>query len=193
MAAVSSRWRTSCRFSTDSFVAVLGGADLLRVRELTVADLIVGLESAPQQDNMEIPEVCGIPLETADLDITAQGQTVEIEGLYCSSTGGYTVTQQELAQTGNGLEASVHVQPPQDEAVTHALDPLEFEAEQQVETGTHQVNYTVTVGNQTIHTGTETVEVDNKQNDQRRETRNYSLTSFRNWITTQTQNWNPLN
>ena len=118
----------------------------------------------------------GVSIGEADANISVEGSEVSVEGLYCASTGGYGLLEQNITQDGDQINAVFRLSSPSsDEFVTQAITPVEFEASDEFESGEYDVNYEVVLDEEVIDSNSSGVQIGETQSQG-------MMARFRAWI-----------
>ncbi len=139
--------------------------------------LVTGFTSSVVDSNTG----CGdVEVNSQDIDVAVNETNVSLSGLYCANTGGYSVAEKSMNSTGDGIEALIEIaEPEENEMVTTAITPVEFDLRDQFSEGSYNFSYSLEIGNDTFEEGSE--ELDLIAEDDAVQTSSFS--SLINWFT----------
>ena len=118
----------------------------------------------------------GVDIGEADANISVNGSEVSVEGLYCASTGGYGLLEQNITQDEDQINAVFRLGSPSDgEFVTQVITPVEFQASDQFGDGNYDVSYEVIVDEEVIDSDSSSIQIGESQSQS-------MMARFRSWF-----------
>lgn len=155
---------------------------LVSISLLLFTGLVIGFSSSTVP--VEQQSACnGTSIGEASAQVFVEENEVGVDGIYCASTGGYHVVEENLTEESGVINASIVIEgPEEDEMVTQVITPVKFSVSDEFENGSYDVNYSVSVEETELESGSETIEVDNIQVEDSEENDTRFMESLRRWF-----------